>query len=125
MNNTFSHTEGIFGIKENVLKKLVTILLGASIAFGSALAVSAPASAAPMHTPPAFGSSLDSSNVVQARSDDYNWDRRDRRDWRHNDRRHWRHDDRRYWHNERWREREWRRDRYWRERRGAGIILDF
>lgn len=102
------------------MKRLSIILLTATVAFGSAVAASATASAAPMQ--PSL--TVNSSNVVQVRSDDYRstWDQRDR----YYDRRHWRRDDdRRYWHRERWREREWRRHHNWRERRGPAIILDF
>ncbi|WP_149340032.1 hypothetical protein [Neorhizobium sp. P12A] len=106
------------------MKRLATIMLTASVALGSVLAIADTTSAAPIPQPLTIGS----SNIHQARVDDnppYRWDAP-----RYYHRRHWNRDDRRYWHREHWRERnwregDWRRDRYWRYRRGPAVILDF
>jgi hypothetical protein len=106
----------LFNVGSHALKKFATLFLTASMAIGSVLTVSAPASAAPI----AQIAVVHASDVVQVRDERY---------WRHHrdDRRNW-HGDRRDWHRGRgdWRRDRWRHDRNWdRHHRRHGVVIRF
>jgi hypothetical protein len=98
------------------LKKFATLFLTASMAIGSVVIISAPASAAPI----AQIAVVNASDVVQVRDERYWRHHRDgRRDWR---------GDRRDWHHGRgdWRRDRWRHDRDWdRHHRRHGVVIRF
>lgn len=107
----------LFNVGNQALKTFATIFLTASMAIGSVLGISAPASAAPI----AQIEVVNASDVVQVR---------DERDWRHrrHDRRDWNRDrrDRRDWHHGRgdWRRDRWRHERDWRpHHRRHGVVI--